>query len=392
MQFHPLANVFPLIDGDDFAALVEDVRANGLREKIKLYDGAILDGRNRYRACVEAGVDPVFEMFDGGDPVAYVISLNLRRRQLDESQRAMVAARLANIGHGGDRKSDQAANLPLEAPIQQVSQAQAAQLTNVGERSVRSARKVIESGDEDLAAAVDQGKIAVSAAEKIAALPEDDRKKVLAAPAPEKAIKKVVREKREETLADRQRALPDKKYGVIYADPEWRFEVYSRETGMDRAADNHYPTSETTDICARDVASIAADDCVLFLWSTQPMLPQALAAMAAWGFDYKSRCVWAKDRLGTGYWFRDKCEVLLVGTRGEVPAPAMGDQWPSLIEAPVGEHSAKPEIFAEMIEAYFPNLPKIELNRRGPPRPGWDAWGNEAGEDASKACGMEARQ
>ncbi|MGJ0504109.1 MAG: hypothetical protein ACR65X_10295 [Methylocystis sp.] len=67
-------------------------------------------------------------------------------RQLDESQRVMVAARLANIRHGGDRKSDQAANLPLEAPIQQLSQAQAAQLTNVGERSVRSARKVIESG------------------------------------------------------------------------------------------------------------------------------------------------------------------------------------------------------------------------------------------------------
>jgi hypothetical protein len=74
MQFHPLANIFPLIDGDDFAALVEDVRANGLREKIKLYDGAILDGRNRYRACVEAGVDPVFEMFDGGDPVAFELN------------------------------------------------------------------------------------------------------------------------------------------------------------------------------------------------------------------------------------------------------------------------------------------------------------------------------
>jgi N6-adenosine-specific RNA methylase IME4 len=392
MQFHPLANIFPLIDGDDFAALVEDVRANGLREKIKLYDGAILDGRNRYRACVEASVDPVFEIFDGGDPVAYVISLNLRRRQLDESQRAMVAARLANIRHGGDRKSDQAANLPLEAPIQQVSQAQAAQLTNVGERSVRSARKVIECGDGDLAAAVDQGKLAVSAAEKIAALPEGDRKKVLAAPEPEKAIKKVVREKREEQLADRQRALPDKKYGVIYADPEWRFEVYSRETGMDRAADNHYPTTQTRDICARDVAAIAADDCALFLWSTQPMLPQALAVMAAWGFAYKSRCVWAKDRLGTGYWFRDKCEILLVGTRGNVPAPAMGDQWPSLIEAPVGAHSAKPEIFAEMIEAYFPHLPKIELNRRGSPRPGWDAWGNEADDNALKSCDMEARQ
>jgi N6-adenosine-specific RNA methylase IME4 len=116
------------------------------------------------------------------------------------------------------------------------------------------------------------------------------------------------------------------------------------------------------------------------------MLPQALAVMSAWGFDYKSRCVWAKDRLGTGYWFRDRCEILLVGTRGNLPAPAMGDQWPSLIEAPVGAHSAKPEKFAEMIEAYFPHLPKIELNRRGPPRPGWDAWGNEAKDETGGAA------
>lgn len=193
------------------------------------------------------------------------------------------------------------------------------------------------------------------------------------------AEKKERRAAREADLGARQGALPDKRYGVIYADPEWRFETYSRETGMDRAADNHYPTSETQDICARDVAAIAADDCALFLWATAPMLPDALRVMEAWGFTYKSRCVWAKDKLGTGYWFRDACEILLVGTRGNAPAPAMGDQWPSLIEAPVGEHSAKPEKFAELIEAYFPNLPKIELNRRGPPRPGWDAWGNEAG-------------
>jgi hypothetical protein len=100
--------------------------------------------------------------------------------------------------------------------------------------------------------------------------------------------------------------------------------------------------------------------------------------MAAWGFAYKSHEIWNKDRIGTGYWFRNKHELILVGTRGNIPAPAMGEQWPSVTDAPVGRHSAKPEIFLEMIEAYFPNLPKIELNRRGPARKGWDAWGNES--------------
>lgn len=189
--------------------------------------------------------------------------------------------------------------------------------------------------------------------------------------------KKERRAERERELAAKQSALPDKRYGVIYADPEWRFEVYSRDTGMDRAADNHYPTSSTEDICNRPVADIAADDCVLFLWATVPMLPDALRVMDAWDFQYKSHCIWAKDRIGTGYWFRNQHEILLVGTRGNVPAPAMGTQVESLVDAPVGRHSEKPEKFYQLIERYFPNLPKIELNARAA-RPGWDAWGYEA--------------
>lgn len=190
--------------------------------------------------------------------------------------------------------------------------------------------------------------------------------------------KKTARATREKALGSRQRALPQKKYGVILADPEWHFEPYSEETGMDRAADNHYPTSSLEVIVARDVPSIAADDCVLWLWGTVPMFPQALTVMEQWGFVYKSHFIWRKPRIGTGYWNRNVHELLLIGTRGKVPAPAPGTQFESVIDAPTGRHSEKPERFYEIIEAYFPTLPKIELNRRGPARPGWDAWGNEA--------------
>jgi N6-adenosine-specific RNA methylase IME4 len=199
--------------------------------------------------------------------------------------------------------------------------------------------------------------------------------------------KKSRRENRERVLGECQAALPNKKYGVILADPEWRFEVYSRESGMDRAADNHYPTSGTDAICARPVGEIAAQDSALFLWATVPMLPDALRVMAAWGFDYKSHIIWKKDRIGTGYWFRNAHELLLVGTRGNIPAPAMGTQFPSVIDAPVAVHSAKPEAFLEIIERYYPTLPKIELNRRGPARPNWDAWGNEAEPDHDPETG-----
>lgn len=190
------------------------------------------------------------------------------------------------------------------------------------------------------------------------------------------------RNKRERELAGKVLALPDRKFSVIAADPEWQWEPWSHKTGMDRAAANHYPTSCLAVIKARDVPSITAKDCVLLLWATIPMLPHALTVMAAWGFDYKSHYAWGKDKIGTGYWSREKHELLLIGTRGDIPCPAPGKQWESLVLAPRGKHSEKPEVFLEMIEEYFPNLPKIELNRRGPPRTGWAAWGDEASEAA----------
>jgi N6-adenosine-specific RNA methylase IME4 len=230
---------------------------------------------------------------------------------------------------------------------------------------------------------------------KVAARIKDDNEAIallewcLDAPEPRSAeelrarIKQVRRADREVDLAEAtvaaSEALGSKLYGVIMADPPWRFAPYSRDTGMDRAADNHYPTMTIERI--RAMAVPAADDAVLFLWATVPMLPEALSVMAAWGFTYKSHCVWAKDRVGTGYWFRNQHELLLVGTRGNVPAPAHGEQYASVISAPLGRHSAKPNAFAEMIEAMFPTLPALEMFARGP-RLGWTVWGNQAEEAA----------
>jgi N6-adenosine-specific RNA methylase IME4 len=185
------------------------------------------------------------------------------------------------------------------------------------------------------------------------------------------------RARREAELGAKQRALPQQKFGVILADPEWRCEPCSRETGMDRAADNHYPTSVVKEIAQRDVLSISHDDCILFLWATVPMLSEAITVMQAWGFTYKSNFVWVKDRIGAGCWSRNRHELLLIGTRGHIPAPAMGTQACSVIEAPVGERSEKPNIVYELIEGWFPNVPKIELNGRHT-RDGWFSWGVEA--------------
>jgi hypothetical protein len=108
IEFHPLANIFPLIEAAEFEAFVDDVREHGLADKIVMHQGKTLDGRNRYRALVRIGLTDeeilrahTEPLEDGTDPLAFVISKNLKRRHLDESQRAMVAARLATLSEGG---------------------------------------------------------------------------------------------------------------------------------------------------------------------------------------------------------------------------------------------------------------------------------------------------
>lgn len=417
---HPLADLFPLIEGAEFEAFVAAIRRGGLNHPIVLLDGQILDGRNRYRALaqlvaegtVAADVlDPAtsaaFVPFDcppfradivARGPLAFVVGENLDRRHLSESQRALLAARLPALGEGRpparphDRTEAEAAADadPETPPIGGVSAAEAAALMNVGTRSVERARVMIRTAAPETVQAVQRGDMKLMVAETIARLPVETQREIVAAADPRafRAVaaarraehqeeKKRRRDARERVLGAVQQSLPTgRRYGVILADPEWRF-VTRSELGQDRAAANHYPVSPTETIAARDVASIAARDCVLGLWATGAMIEDALAVMRAWGFAYKSQMVGIKDGLGTGYWFREAHELLLIGTRGRVPAPAMGTQWRSVREFPRGAHSEKPDWQYELFETFFPHLPKIELNARRA-RAGWDRWGFEA--------------
>jgi N6-adenosine-specific RNA methylase IME4 len=240
----------------------------------------------------------------------------------------------------------------------------------VDKELAKRARNAFAMSEPEFQAYLDKAcKRAVAAAEGNRALLNEDKVEVA-------RVKKERREQREAELGAKQQALPEQRFGVIYADPPWRFEPYSRDSGMDRAADNHYPTVSLLALKALEVP--VAEDCVLFLWATVPMVPDALLLMAAWGFDYKSHFVWVKDKIGTGYWNRNKHELLLIGTRGQIPAPAPGYQYDSVIPAPIGEHSAKPVGFREMIEEMFPTLPKLEMFARGGQIEGWTRWGLEA--------------
>jgi ParB-like chromosome segregation protein Spo0J len=188
MRVHPLAAAFPPLEGEEFDQLVESIRKHGQRESIVLYEGMILDGRNRARACKAAGIVPDGVEFEGTYEQArdFVIDANINRRHLDVSQRAMVAGRLANMRQGERTDLQPPANLPKvtepQAPTS-ISQAPAAERLNVSERSVRDAHKVIDKGAPELARAVDRGEVSVSRAAKIADLPKAEQVRRMAEPA-----------------------------------------------------------------------------------------------------------------------------------------------------------------------------------------------------------------
>ncbi len=184
MEPHDLTAIFPLMSEADYAALVADIRDKGQLEPVWTYAGKVIDGRHRLRACKELGVTPKTREWDGnGSLLEFVISLNLRRRQLKENQRAMVAARLMpmfteealqRMNVKGVVKSQPQANLP-----EGQARDQAGKCLNVSGRSVTHARRLLDRGIPALIAKVDTGQLAVSAAAKIAALPAEEQKRML---------------------------------------------------------------------------------------------------------------------------------------------------------------------------------------------------------------------
>ncbi len=164
-----------------------------------------------------------------------------------------------------------------------------------------------------------------------------------------------------------------KQYAIILADPPWRYDFSIDNSDT---IESHYPTMALEDICNLAVPKIAANDCILFLWATNPKLEQAFQVINSWGFTYKTNSVWVKDWIGPGYYFRQRHELLLLATKGEPPTPLPEKRVDSVQEYPKAGHSEKPLCYYDIIESWYPDASKYELFRRKA-RPGWDGWGNE---------------
>lgn len=185
---------------------------------------------------------------------------------------------------------------------------------------------------------------------------------------------------------DFKRFVGNRKFKTILADPPWQFQNRTGKIAPEHKRLSRYGTMTLDDIKALPVETSAADTAHLYLWVPNALLPEGLAVMAAWGFNYKSNIVWQKirkdggpDGRGVGFYFRNVTELLLFGVRGKNARTLdPGRTQVNIMSTRKREHSRKPDEQYDLITACSPG-PFLELFARGE-RPGWAVWGNQADE------------
>ena len=363
--YHKIAELFPLMESQEFEQLKADVATNGLREAIWLHpNGSIIDGRNRHRACVETKTKPRFRTWGGsGSLVSFIVSMNLHRRHLTSSQRAVIALEMLPILETEARERQRTKKPQTNTLLsQQIAEAKS---NPEDGRTTQQAAKMARTNRQYMN---DAKKLQVEAPDLLGEIKEG--KKTIP-----QAKRELVRRKRRETPP-----LPTDKYRILYADPPWQY----GNAGIIGPTDNyghahrHYPSKSINALCemGTEIKALTEDNAVLFLWVTSPMLEDGFKIIKAWGFQYKTSFVWDKIKHNYGHYNSVRHELLLVCTKGScTPDHAkLYDSVQSIERS--SKHSEKPEEFRNIIDDIYPNGKRIELFGRKEVK-GWEVWGNE---------------
>ena len=376
IPFHPAADAFPMMDKKRYRELLEDIRIHGQREPITLCDGMILDGRNRYKACLELGITPKTKVFEG-DPWAYVWSLNGQRRDLVAEQRYLIwkyCHEQSEAWQAEQRRIKEEANRKRSEAMQGVPYAPKGKERKPEKVVQQSVGAHTPPATKAKAAASKTNPGAVARGDKLVKNRPDLAEKVrLGLMKPAEAHRQMKRDE----VKEKVRALPSGKYRIIYADPPWEYgDGRTGDLITATGALHHYPTMSLSELKAMDIQGLAAEDSILFLWATVPLLPEALELAKAWGFTYKSHFVWDKVKHNMGHYNSVRHELLLICTKGS-GTPEVSKLFDSVQVIERQEHSRKPEEFRMIIDTLYPSGPRIELFCRGEQPSGWEAWGNE---------------
>jgi len=366
---------------EELGNLTQDLREQGLLRPIVLYEEMILDGRNRYRACQRAEIEPRFEIFQGTDPYAFVWGENAERRHLRADQKVAIRLLLESERgkwQGKQRQAQEEAN-------RKRSEAAKAQPRSEDGSKLASTSSLPGAVSHDTAPAPDgrtrntlAEETGVSSATAARVLSLANSRPDLLAQVAEGVLSstKAHRQKKKDELSHRVDPLPEAKYRVLYADPPWKYGDSRGELDNYGPAERHYPCLSIPELCQLDILSLTEENSVLFLWVPSPLLEEAFPVIRAWGFQYKASFVWDKVRHNFGHYNSVRHEFLLLCTRGSC-LPNTTKLIDSVQEIERSDrHSEKPEAFREIIETLYPQGKRLELFARHE-REGWDAWGNE---------------
>lgn len=310
--FHEYADLFPMLDDDALAELTADVRSNGLLEAIVLYEGKILDGRNRYLACREAKVEPRFEQYRGNDALQYVVSKNLHRRHLNSSQRAAIAldvlpmleaqARKRQVELAGTRPNtgdDLVEKIPEGSKGR--AREQAAAMLGTNPRYVSDAKKIKDKAP-DLLEEVRNGNLTIGEAKnelKRRELRQEYKEKAEAVK--EDAAPDIIWN--EGSFQDHIDSLRDGTINVILTDPPYGMDYQSHRRGVlfDKI-ENDSPQSATAVLreALSKLKPKLADDAHVLVFCTWRNEHETMEALRATGYRVIGSLVWIKDNHGSG--------------------------------------------------------------------------------------------
>ncbi len=378
------------LSAEEFEKLKTSVLAEGIRDPLVTWQGILLDGYHRYKIAQESGLEyktVEVELPDRDAAKEWILINQLGRRNLTEQEASYYRGKLYSArkqSHGGQVPGMRIGkNFPSINTAEEIGKQYGVTGRTIknDEQFSRAVDKVASEVGDDAKQAILSGKASVPK-ERVEQLIDIN----LEAPkyiepilngslSIADAVRQIKRADRIEKIVQKTAEPLDGigVFPVIYADPPWE---YDHPISDSRRIENQYPTMSLDEIMSLPVKDIAADDAILFLWVTTPMLEKGLKVLNAWGFDYRTSMVWVKPSIGPGQWVRQRHEYLLIGVRGDIPTPQGEDKPDSVIEAPREEHSKKPELVYDIIERMYPELPKVELFSRCK-RENWTAWGNE---------------
>jgi N6-adenosine-specific RNA methylase IME4/ParB-like chromosome segregation protein Spo0J len=363
LESHKFADIFPMIEGEAFEDFKEDIKNQGLKQTIVLFEGKILDGRNRYKACKELKIEPKFEEYKGDTPLQYVISLNLKRRDLSSEQRAVIAQEvmpqlteeIENVRRKKIGLYRSGEKVQLIAPSKKQERKTiviAGKQFKTNAEYIRNIKKLKEAGRDKEIEEIKKG------TKKLVDIKKEDRLEKI----------KKQREELDKTALEKPKGLFD----VIVIDPPWRYdgdgEAFEPEGNRGTTP---YVTMSLEEI--KNIKLPVKENCVLWLWTTNLFLPYSYNLLKEWGFELKSMVTWDKQHIGTGRWLRSQTEHCLLATKGK---PFFNNtKWSTLISEKRTEHSTKPEIFYKMVDEICAGR-KLDYFARKK-REGWDVYGNE---------------